>query len=200
MKFHFHIFGILLGCGIFCVFSSAGAGEVPAGFPVERYSTLWEHSPFTTSSVQQDSAPPGFAQNLALVGIARIGDEDVITLLNRQSLERFIVSSARPNKQGLKVVSVSSDADPLKTSVTLQMGGETGKVGFDKVLLAQTQSAPPPQQPGQVMLNAPQPPNPNAPPVPQTRIRRLPAVPGLSPGPPGSTAPPGPAAPPAPPQ
>ena len=189
MKFCLQKHSILLFGGLCCIFSSASAAgdEVPAGFPVERYSVLWQHSPFTIASVQQTEVPAGFAQNLTVVGIAKIGDKDLVTLLNKQSLERFIVK-AEPNAQGMKVLSVENDSDPLKTSVMLQSGGEIAKVGFDKSLIQQNQSAPH-ADPNAVAQNTPvagQPPSPpadNMPPVPGRRVRRLPAIPALNPAP-----------------
>jgi hypothetical protein len=141
MKFHSIKFRILLLGGFCCIFSLARAGVIPDGFPVSRYTSLWEHSPFTTASVQQEVSPDGFASKLALVGVARIGSEDMATLLNKESQERITVSS-QPNDQGLKLVLVESNADILKASVTIQKGGETAKVKFDQSLLAVTQSPP----------------------------------------------------------
>jgi hypothetical protein len=188
MKFCLQKHGILLFGGLCCIFSSASAGdEVPSGFAVERYASLWQHSPFTIASVMQDAAPAGFAQNLAIVGIAKIGDKDLVTLLNKQSLERFIVKAA-PNEQGIKVISVETDADPLKTSVMIQRDGEIAKVGFDKALIDRNQPAAPQANSNAVPVPG-QPPAPlaeNTPPVPARRVRRIPAIPALNPAPPGA--------------
>ena len=163
---------VLLWVGIICAASFANAGVIPDGFPVNRYVSLWEHSPFTIASVQQEVAPEGFASRLALVGVAKIGSEDVVTLLNKESQERFSVG-AKPDAQGLKIVTVEPNADPLKVSVTIQKGGETGRVKFDQTLLAAVQAAPgppnnvapqnvaPQQQPpnqGPIVSNLPMPP------------------------------------------
>ena len=193
MKFCFHKYGILLFGGLCCVFSSLCAGEIPSGFPVERYSSLWEHSPFTIASIQQEASPAGFAQNLAVVGVAKIGDKDMVTLLNKQSLERVTVTSDSSNAQGMKIVSVAADTDPLKTSVTIQKGSEVAKVGFDKTMIDKANATP------QNMTSAPmqpipvagQPPNPNMPPIPARQVRRMPAIPVINSAPPpaGNTPP-----------
>ena len=190
MTSRFHSFGFLLGGAIFCALSFArGGSAIPDGYPADRYAPLWTHSPFTLASVQQEAAP-GFAQNLAVVGIVRIGSEDWVTLLNKQSQERFIVG-AEPDEQGVKVVAVVTDADPLKTRVTIQKGGELATVGFDRTLLATTQTPP---VPAISSLQPPVPPNMgnmmdmnsgSAPLLPVVlRQRRRPSpIPGVSPAP-----------------
>ena len=74
-----------------------------------------------------------FADKLTLVGIAKIGNEDIVTLLNKESLERISISS-NLNPQGLKIVSVELNTDPLKACVTIKKGDEIAKVQFDKTL------------------------------------------------------------------
>jgi hypothetical protein len=128
---HRNKFSLLLGGGLCCAFSLVRADVVPGGFPADRYASLWEHSPFTTASVQQEAAPPGFADKLTLVGLAKVGDEDIVTLLNKESQERINLSTNK-SPQGLKIVSVELNADPMKACVTIQKGNETAKVRFDK--------------------------------------------------------------------
>jgi hypothetical protein len=134
---------ILITVFVFYAFSSPRAGVAPDGYNTDRYASLWQHSPFALATVEQQ-APPGFAQNFAVVAVARVDDEDLVTILNRVSQERFTVS-ADPNADGIKLVSVDSDPDPLKTKVKLQKGTENATIGFDKALLAMNQApAPPP--------------------------------------------------------
>jgi len=161
------------------VLTPARAGVIPEGYPVEHYSALWERSPFTIASVQ-DASQAGFAQNLAVVAIARIGNEDMVILLNKQSQERITVSSFKSNAQGMKVVSVAADTDPLKTHVTIQEGSEVAIVGFDKALLAMTQSPAPAAQNAAPDPNPVQPavsPGVNPVPVSGRRFRRAQPIP-----------------------
>lgn len=143
MKSRLHRFAVLLAGGIFAISAVARAGSgseevIPKGYPMGRYAPLWEHSPFVLASVTEPPAP-GFAVNLAVVALAKIGDEDVVTVVNKQSQER-ITLDARPNEQGIKVVSVVADPDPLKAKVTLQKGSETATVSFDRALMAVPQA------------------------------------------------------------
>lgn len=172
MKFPPSKFGILLGCGLCAVIWPAQAGDIPDGYPVTRYASLWQHSPFTTVSVQQEAAPAGFADKLVLVGVATIGNEKMATLINKDSQERIEVA-ASPNAQGLRLVSVEPNADPLAVTVTIQKGDETGKVKFDKATLpaaAPSINNPvPPQIPQPFTQNM----NPaGAPPIPSQRVVR----------------------------
>ena len=139
MKFCFLQFGILLTGAVCCVCAPARGDTIPNGYAVERYSALWQHSPFTLASVQQPAAP-GFAANLAVVATATIDDEQIVTFVDRVSHERFTVGGT-PNEDGIKVVSVDGNDDPLKTRVTLQKGSDTATVGYDRSLLAMVQGA-----------------------------------------------------------
>lgn len=193
MKSRFHRFAILLAGGICGVFAPArgdggntgGApddGAIPKGYPMARYAPLWEHSPFVLASVAEAPAP-GFAQNLAVVAIARVDDEDLVTVVNKQSQER-ITLDGQPNAQGMKVVSVEADTDPLKTKVTLQKGGETATLGFDRALMTA------PQAPAREIIttsnNRLSPATPPAaaaeqPPNAARRVVRMPPIPGAKP-------------------
>jgi len=160
MKCHIRRLG---AAGLFLLGMLAKAGPVPEGYPVDRYSTLWKRSPFTIASVQQDAVPDSFASKLALVGVARIGSEDFVILLNKDSQERINVSSIT-NGQGLKLIAVEANPDPLKASATIQKGTEIANVKYDQTLLAAS-SVPVPA----VNVAAPQalPPN-GEPPIPHT--------------------------------
>ena len=186
MKLNIFRFAIFALCGI-C--SPAKAGVVPDGYPVGRYSSLWEHSPFTIASVQQEVVPAGFASKLALVSVGRIGSADMVILLDKDSQERITVSSdSADNTRGLKLVSIEPDTEPLKASVTIQKGAEVAKVKYDPSLLAAT-TAPPPvpgangiPQPGQTIPGQP-------PPPPMTRVRRTLPIPSPYMAPPVNSVP-----------
>lgn len=172
MKPYSHRFSLFVAGSVLSILSSfAKAGVVPEGYPIGRYSSLWEHSPFTIASVQTDTVQANFASKLALVGLAKIGSDNLVTLLNKDSQERISVSS-EANEQGIKLVSVDADSDPLKTTVTIQQGNETAKVKFDPALLA-APSAPVPGSPGVTHPpNVPHPQTTGAPPPVPVRVRR----------------------------
>jgi hypothetical protein len=138
----------------------AADAAIPHGYPVERYAALWERSPFTTASVS-DAVQEEPAAKLALAGVAKIGDEDIVTLLNKDSQERTLVTQT-PNAQGYKLVSVEQNSDPLKVVATLQKGTESLKVRFDPGLLTAQSGQPQPtgQNPPPNGMPMPMPPQP----------------------------------------
>lgn len=115
---------------------------IPEPPEAKKYSALWERNPFAIASAE-DAPRPGFAQNLAVVAVAKIGEETLVTLLDRQTQERHIVDSNN-GSQGMRVVSVIMDSDPLKISVILRKGNETATVGFDRTQIAAASSPAPP--------------------------------------------------------
>lgn len=178
-------FRLLAIAASICITRVALAGPVPSPQPAERYSALWQKSPFTIASVEE-APKANFAQNLAVVAIARIGNDDTITLLNKQSQQRFQVG-IKQDSDGYKVLSVTMDSDPLKVVVKLQKGNETATVGFDKALLAANTSPPPP--PGQPQNTQSQPPpaastETNGQPLAARKVRRVPVVPAPTQPPP----------------
>jgi len=187
MKFYLYTFVIL---GLSGISSAAKAGVVPEGYPVERYSALWQRSPFTIASIQQEAVPAGFASKLALVAVAKIGSEDMAILLDKDSQERINVDSGI-NGKGLKLVSVEPNPDPLKASVTIQKGAEVAKVKYDPSLLAAA-GVPPPNNanpvPGQIPPPIPgQAVSPPLPPV--SRVRRTLPIPSPYQAPPVTNVP-----------
>jgi hypothetical protein len=115
---------------------------IPRGYPAERYAVLWERSPFTTASAA-DAVQDEPAAKLALAGVAKIGDEDIVTILNKDSQERTLVTQTA-NAQGYKLVSIEQNSDPLKVVATLQKGTESLKVRFDPSLLTAQSAQPQP--------------------------------------------------------
>jgi hypothetical protein len=145
MKPHPLIFPALLASLIGVAEAHAEDAAIPQGYKVERYAALWERSPFTTASASDGPAEPAAAK-LVLAGVAKIGNEDIVTLLNKDSQERTLVTQT-PNAQGYKLVSVEQNSDPLKVVATLLKGTESLKVRFDPALLSAPSKSP--QNPGQ---------------------------------------------------
>lgn len=119
---------------------------IPTDYPAERYHSLAERSPFTLESVE--AAPPaGFTEDLVLVAIAKIDETPYVTLLNRKTQARQLVT-ATPNTEGISVTQMANETNTATAAVTLTKGGETGTVSYDQNLLKsvpQAPTAPPPQ-------------------------------------------------------
>jgi len=110
-------------------------GNIPAAVTEEDYSMLASNSPFTRSLNLSDS--------LILTGIAKIGDETMATLVDKESKETYIVS-ANANAQGWRMVDVEGDRNNLEavTAKIAVSGGEVISVRFDENQLKPEDSRP----------------------------------------------------------
>lgn len=153
------IFCALTASRLYIVSARAEEKAIPQGYTAERYSALWERSPFTIASAADAAPAEPVAAKLVLAGVVKIGSDDIVTLLNKDSQERILVTQT-PNAQGYKLVSVEQNSDPLKVVATLQKGTESIKVRFDPSQFV-VQSSSQPQPPGQNPL-----PNANLPGMP----------------------------------
>ncbi len=104
----------------------------PEGFPVERYEIIWKRSPFTLSSI---SGEVGDVSNFALIGYLKIGSMDYITVVNKQSHETFLLSP-EPNSQGMRLISVEQNSDPLKVTARVSMNGDIEEIRYDASALS----------------------------------------------------------------
>jgi hypothetical protein len=115
----------------------------PSGYSAQRYEALWKRSPFTLSSISDDAGTK--TSNFALAGYLKIGDSEFVTVINKQSHQTSFVSR-EPNAQGLKLVSVSTNADPLKVTAQICKADITEMVGYDPAILSAPVKTGPPAQ------------------------------------------------------
>ena len=151
---------------------------VPAAFPKERYNAVREHSPFAVATAEAPPVAPqaSFAANWFVSGIARIGDDDFVTIKSRDLATQFsLFSHEMDSASGVSVASVNWTDVVGKSTVILRKGTETAKLEFNE---AEVHAAPQAQtKAGSPAPNAPNVPNtpanmngvprpPNAPPSP----------------------------------
>ncbi len=99
-----------------------GNDFVPSSIGTEDFRSLTKQSPFTRSINLSDS--------LILTGIATVDQEQVATLLNKETKETYVVSSTL-NSQGWKMVELKSDEDLEKVSAKVSVeGGEVVTVRY----------------------------------------------------------------------
>jgi len=125
---------------------------VPQSFPKGRYDQLREHSPFSLATVQAPVvAPgPGFADNWFVSGIARLGDDDFVTIKSRDLAKQFSLFSNETDREtGVSVASVNWSDTVGKSTVILRKGTETAKLEFNEAEIHATpQAANPKPLPG----------------------------------------------------
>lgn len=182
-----------------------GTEIVPAAFPVERYSVLWENSPFQTESVAPPVESPGLSQRFVLSGILRENGEYLVWVRERATQQSYMVKKNEPNSIGLSLAEVSESPEKQsEASATVRLGSEIGVIKFDAVgapgvAMAMPAAVPPPiPQPGlRPMAQVPRPAVPQGvpaqagvPSIPQIPNQGgVPAVPGVVPTAPGPGVP-----------
>jgi len=99
-----------------------GNNFTPTSVAGPDFALLKSQSPFTRSINLSDS--------LILTGIATMDNEQVATLLNKETKETFVVSSTL-NSQGWKMVELKADEDLEKVSAKVAVeGGEVVTVRY----------------------------------------------------------------------
>lgn len=107
---------------------------VPTPVAKTDFSSLTEQSPFTRSINLSDS--------LILTGMAMVDDEQVATLLNKETKETYVVSS-KLNSQGWKMVEVSANEDLEKVAAKVSVdGGEVVTVRYGEWQLKPGEAKP----------------------------------------------------------
>lgn len=111
------------------------AAWAPNPVTPEDVKPIVENSPFTR--------PLNLSDSLILTGIASIADSKVVTLLDKNSKETYVVTD-QPNAQGWKMMGVQGDASDLE-KVTAKIsvpGGEVVAVRFDEKQLKPGEAKP----------------------------------------------------------
>ncbi len=155
--------------------SPAADDGLPKPFPKARYEPLRRESPFALASPQATPTPPqaSFASNWFVSGIARIGDEDFVTIKSRDLSTQFSLFGRGDAVNGVGLASVTWSEAVGKSTVILRKGTETAKLEFNE---AELHATPPPAAkppaaggvtpPNNAAAGGPRPPIPPAPNVP----------------------------------
>jgi hypothetical protein len=164
---------------------AAADPELPEPPPLSRYDELILQSPFAPATpVVQPVNAPSFATNFYVLGIAKIGQKDVVSISSKDQQTRFSLAPGETGPDGITVEAVQWDAEPSKSTVVLKKGTESGSIKFDEAMLQQTSSLPPQMNPSPLnpvkrpRIITPQNPGeqPNQP-RPSVRIRKIQAPP-----------------------
>ncbi len=125
-------------CCTLALTSPAWSAEeaAPAPLPAERYAAMAGNSPFAlATAVAPPEAPQAsFAANWYVSGIGRHGDTDFVTIKSRDGSQQFSLFGREP-QNGVTVASVEWSETVGKSTVILQKGTETAKLGFNEAEL-----------------------------------------------------------------
>lgn len=114
----------------------------PPPFPVSRYATLWERSPFQLESIAPPTQSEGLAQRYALTGIAQINNEPIIFLLERATQLRHMLDK-KTNTAGLSLVQIDMKDKYAESTAVVRQGEEVGVVKFDPTTPLQSMPSAP---------------------------------------------------------
>ncbi len=128
-------FGLLIILSLATVVSAQDEPTfLPQTVEASDYTAMQTQSPFFRSLNLSDS--------LILTGVARVDNEQVATLLNKETNETFVVSS-QLNSQGWKMVELKNDPDLEKVAAKVSVeGGEVVTIRYSEVSLKPGQTRP----------------------------------------------------------
>ena len=105
---------------------------VSESFPVSRYESLWENSPFQIESIAPPQQSEGLAQRFVLGGILRENGEPVVWVRERATQQSSKVSRNATNNYGLSLVEVQEVmTNQIAATATIRLGNEQGIIKFD---------------------------------------------------------------------
>jgi hypothetical protein len=146
--------GLLLFMALKCLPASA-ENPVPSAFPIDRYAPLRASSPFALATFVAPAPAPqaSFAANWFVSGIARIGEDNFVTISSRDLSRQFSLFAGE-SKDGVTLASVNWSDDVGKSTVTLRRGAETAQLEFNEAQV-HGPAAPTPAGPARVAGVAP---------------------------------------------
>ena len=128
---------------LFTSIAAAAETPVPAPHPPERYAPLARRSPFAVASAAPaPAAQASFAANWYVSGIARIGDQDFVSIKARDLAVQFSLFGHEPNPEnGVALASIQWSETVGKSTIVLRKGTETARLEFNEAELRQTPAA-----------------------------------------------------------
>ena len=147
---------LVLSVALLSTVSLAGAVELmPTAFSSSRYQSMIDKSPFSLGTPPPAAvappapAAPTFTQDLYLVGLAKLGNQDFVSIASKDQTQRFSILVGEQGPDGITVASVAREPGLAKSKVTLKKGTEFGTITFDEAAQNNTAvpGAPPPGQP-----------------------------------------------------
>lgn len=127
---------------------------LPTSYPVNRYTDIWENSPFNREVIKEVVTGPqtSFSQSLVLEGLVTDDTRGTVAYVRDIREDKpLVITSDETDGHPYRVVGANQEHDPEKTKVTITDGKETGEIGFNAQKLTQAIAAPapaPPARPG----------------------------------------------------
>jgi hypothetical protein len=115
----------LLWTLIHCAYSQ----EIPAGFKIERYASVWERNPFTLVKPAGPKVRPSAFAKLNLTSWLIDGGKEVICVENSETKDVQTIG-AEPNRNNLRLIELRRNVDPSVVEAMISDGKEMGTVKF----------------------------------------------------------------------
>ena len=107
----------------------ACAQEIPSGFNVERYATVWERNPFMLGKAAAPQVQPSVFEKLYLASWLNDGGKLVILVENWETNEVQRIA-AEPNHNNLRLVKMRLNLNPRLVGAVISDGNEVGTLKF----------------------------------------------------------------------
>jgi hypothetical protein len=123
---------------------------VPEPVPLGKYDALIQRSPFAPATAPPAPPAPGFAENLFVNGLARIGSRDIVMVYDQQQATTFTLATGQKNDRGISIASVEWAKKVGNSKVTVRKGDQFAVLQFDTAKLKPSEPQGAPQAaPGQ---------------------------------------------------
>lgn len=120
---------------------------LPTGYPVTRYTAIWENSPFNRVVVKAatKTMESSFAGSLVLEGLVTDDTLGPIAYVRDVREDKpIVITRDKSEAHPFTIVSANQVANPEETKVTVTDGTETGEIGYVVAKLTQAIAAPAP--------------------------------------------------------
>jgi hypothetical protein len=120
---------------------------LPTGYPVTRYTAVWENSPFNREVVKAaaKTMESSFAGSLVLEGLVTDDTLGPIAYVRDVREDKpIVITREKSEAHPFTIVSANQVANPEETKVTVTDGTETGEIGYVVAKLTQAIAAPAP--------------------------------------------------------
>lgn len=120
----------ILAALLFSITSIGSAGDwPPSAVPLNHYQASWEKNPFNLKTASAGKSG-GFANDLTLAGISKIGDGTTVLALNGKTGQYLRLSIGHKNADGIEVIEIRENANPREAEVVLRKGTSEAVLKF----------------------------------------------------------------------
>lgn len=124
---------------------------IPTGYPITRYSAIWEDSPFDREVVAavETRFESNFGRNLVLEGLVNDSKRGPMAFLRdtKENVPFLVTTQTGQPPYAYQLVEADTNPDPMKTKVKITDGNETAEIGFESNVLTSKIATPPPANP-----------------------------------------------------